>query len=77
MTMNTLRRFLANSLSILTPPSLERGLGWAAALCLGMGLTSCTDHYDLGKLQNPSKLVVYCFPATDDTTYINVRPAWV
>ena len=72
MTMNTLRRFLANSLSILTPPSLERGLGWAATLCLGMGLTSCTDHYDLGKLQNPSKLVVYCFPATDDTTYINV-----
>ena len=44
-------------------------LPWGGA---GVGLTSCTDHYDLGKLQNPSKLVVYCFPATDDTTYINV-----
>ena len=39
---------------------------------LTVGITSCTDHYDLDKLQNTSKLVVYCFPAADDTTYINV-----
>ena len=70
--MNKLSSFLANSLSIFTTLPFGRGLGWAVALWLGVGLTSCTDHYDLDKLQNTSKLVFYCFPAADDTTYINV-----
>lgn len=70
--MNKLRSFLANSLSISTTHPFGRALGWAVALWIGVGLLSCTDHYDLDKLQNTSKLVVYCFPATDDTTYINV-----
>ena len=69
---NKLSSFLANSLSIFTTLPFGRGLGWAVALWLGVGLTSCTDHYDLDKLQNTSKLVAYCFPAADDTTYINV-----
>jgi len=46
MTMNTLRRILINRLSSLTTLPSVGGLGWAVALWLGMGLTSCTDDND-------------------------------
>lgn len=39
---------------------------------IAAALASCCDQFDLNQLQNPSKLVVYCFPSDADTTYISV-----
>lgn len=35
-------------------------------------LASCKDDFNLNKMQGTDKLVVYCFPSTADTTWINV-----
>src|SRR3712207_6691233 len=35
-------------------------------------LASCKDDFNFNKMQNTAKLVVYCFPSTADTTWINV-----
>lgn len=39
-------------------------------LCLG--LISCKDDFDIQKLQDHSRLVVYCFPTEGDTTLVSV-----
>lgn len=35
-------------------------------------LSSCTDNFDIDKLNTSPKMVVYCFPSAADTTYINI-----
>ena len=39
-------------------------------LCLG--LISCKDDFDIQKLQDHPRLVVYCFPTEGDTTLVSV-----
>ena len=39
-------------------------------LCLA--LVSCKDDFDIQKLQDHSRLVVYCFPTEGDTTLVSV-----
>ncbi len=39
-------------------------------LCLA--LISCKDDFDIQKLQDHSRLVVYCFPTEGDTTLVSV-----
>ena len=39
-------------------------------LCLG--LISCKDDFAIQKLQDHSRLVVYCFPTEGDTTLVSV-----
>lgn len=46
-----------------------KGMGWLVVLLL---FTACRDEFNLDKLQNASKMVLYCFPTTADTTYISV-----
>lgn len=41
-------------------------------LTIASVLTACKDHFDIDSMENPSKLVVYCFPSQADTTYISV-----
>ena len=41
-------------------------------LVLLLSLVSCKDDFDIGKLQDSAKLVVYCFPTEGDTTLISV-----
>ncbi|MBQ9357844.1 MAG: DUF4249 domain-containing protein [Prevotella sp.] len=43
-----------------------------AAASIFATLCGCKDSFDLDTLQNPPKLVVYCFPSDADTTYISV-----
>lgn len=41
-------------------------------LLFSLLLVSCKDDFDIGKLQDASRLVVYCFPTVGDTTIIMV-----
>ena len=41
-------------------------------LLVSLLLVSCKDDFDIGKLQDASRLVVYCFPTVGDTTIIMV-----
>lgn len=52
----------------------KKNIHWRLFICcvIVAALTSCKDHFDLDQLQNPSKLVLYCFPSSADTTYISV-----
>ena len=35
-------------------------------------LSSCTHYFDLDKVAEPSKLVVYCYPGIGDTTVVHL-----
>ena len=37
-----------------------------------LALVSCKDDFDIQKLQDHSRLVVYCFPTEGDTTLVSV-----
>ena len=41
-------------------------------LLLSLVLVSCKDDFDISKLQDTSRLVVYCFPTVGDTTLVIV-----
>ena len=41
-------------------------------ICLSSIFLSCKDDFDIDKLNAKSKIVVYCFPSTADTTLISV-----
>jgi hypothetical protein len=38
-------------------------------------LVSCKDNFDIEKMNNQPKLVLYCFPSAQDTTWISVSGA--
>lgn len=56
---------------VLSPLRYESVTIVAVVLCYFVTV-SCRDHFELDKLDNPSKMVVYCFPSTEDTTFISV-----
>ena len=39
-----------------------------AAVAAAMAMSSCTDHFDLGKIEGEPKIVMYCMPSCSDTT---------
>ena len=41
-------------------------------LLASLSLVSCKDDFDISKLQDTSRLVVYCFPTVGDTTLVAV-----
>ena len=44
----------------------------AAVVVLAFTFSSCKDQFDINVLRESPKMVVYCFPSTADTTFINV-----
>ena len=48
-------------------------INWGVCLMFGfLVFSSCKDDFDVEKLQDSSRLVVYCFPTEGDTTLIAV-----
>lgn len=46
---------------------------WGLCLILAcLTFVSCKDDFDVNKLQDTSRLVIYCFPTESDTTFIAV-----
>ena len=43
-----------------------------AAVAAAMAMSSCTDHFDLGKIEGEPKIVMYCMPSCSDTTIISL-----
>ena len=43
-----------------------------AAVAAAMATSSCTDHFDLGKIEGEPKIVVYCMPTCGDTTIVSL-----
>lgn len=44
----------------------------AVVVVLAFTFNSCKDQFDINVLRESPKMVVYCFPSTADTTFINV-----
>lgn len=51
---------------------MKKFLIFSLFLMLGLSLASCEDEFDINKLQDEPKLLVYCFPTECDSTVIAV-----